>query len=82
MKDIQLSFEALAVANMVVTKKLLAVIAQTNALDQATLTGIFESAANELLRSTLPISQEGARDALGIFLSGTGIYMSTVWPDH
>lgn len=82
MKEIELSFEALAVANMVLTKKLIGAIAMTKALDDETIAGIFESAAEELTRSTLPISKEGARQSLGIFLAGTGIEISSIWPDN
>lgn len=72
-------FETLAIANLCLTKKLLAAIATTGALDEQTITRIFESAADEMVRSTLPISPDGARQVLSLFLQGTGIDKRSVF---
>ncbi len=75
-------FETLAVANFILTKKLLSRIVSKEILSEDEIVGLFTSVMEELTRSTLPISREGAKQALSLFLSGSGIDISTVWPDH
>lgn len=82
MREPVIHFETLAVANFVLTKKLLARIVAKDILDEQEIIGLFTSTAEELTRSTLPISLDGAKQALGLFLAGSGIGISAVWPDH
>ncbi|MFY1883724.1 hypothetical protein ACOTCJ_20890 [Achromobacter xylosoxidans] len=74
-------FETLAVANMILTRKLLGEVVRTKAIDEETLIGIFQSAADEMVRSTLPISKEGAIQVLSLFTGSTGIEKGTIFTD-
>ncbi|MEW6612687.1 MAG: hypothetical protein AB1409_08100 [Pseudomonadota bacterium] len=82
MMEPDIHFETLAVANFILTKKLLARIVSKELLNDEEIAGLFASTAEELIRSTLPISREGAKQALSLFLAGSGIDIGTVWPDH
>lgn len=78
-KEIEVHLEAVVVANMMLTKHLLTFIAAKKLLDDEELQAVFVRAVRDMVRSTLPISEEDAKQTLSLFLAGTGISQADIF---
>lgn len=72
-EPIEINFETLAVANMMLTKHLLYFVTSKHLLDDEEIQAVLSRTINDMTRSTLPISDEGAKQVLRLMLAGTGL---------